>query len=519
MGLRGKIIGLFFICFGLMSFIAILFLKSNLEQGFLSIEHKQAGEQLTQLTGNLNGEIDRLNQVVSDWGNWDDVYNYTLHPNKEFTDHQVAASSLKEIDIKLFLILDSQGKTIFSESVNLMNGEAESAAAFDNVLVNIRKRIAHPIAGLEKACGIDNSQVGPIFICWQPVRKSDLSGAHIGTLVLGRLLNSTLLTKIQTQSNIKFELTPLTITETDTVYSPKNIIEPEKVEFGKNEPGILSAILPNLLGQPILKIRLQFPNDVSTRGDELTWKVVRVLLIVTVLTGLILLGSIHVIIIRRLRKMDKDLSSIWRNGRWAGRLEAPPTKDELNELSHAINRMLALIRKQMVMLESIALTDPLTQIANRRAFDERIVIEMSLHKRNQTPLSLLMVDVDHFKRYNDYYGHPAGDEILKTIGNLLSQIASRPSDLPARVGGEEFAVILPATDLDGACHVAEILTSKLAELKIMHADSPVADFVTLCIGVTSAGDEDMPTFVQRADKAMYSAKQSGRNKICVLPSV
>jgi len=281
----------------------------------------------------------------------------------------------------------------------------------------------------------------------------------------------------------------------------------------------LSAILPNLLGQPILKIRLQFPNDVSTRGDELTWKVVRVLLIVTVLTGLILLGSIHVIIIRRLRKMDKDLSSIWRNGRWAGRLEAPPTKDELNELSHAINRMLALIRKQMVMLESIALTDPLTQIANRRAFDERIVIEMSLHKRNQTPLSLLMVDVDHFKRYNDYYGHPAGDEILKTIGNLLSQIASRPSDLPARVGGEEFAVILPATDLDGACHVAEILTSKLAELKIMHADSPVADFVTLCIGVTSAGDEDMPTFVQRADKAMYSAKQSGRNKICVLPSV
>jgi diguanylate cyclase (GGDEF)-like protein len=199
-------------------------------------------------------------------------------------------------------------------------------------------------------------------------------------------------------------------------------------------------------------------------------------------------------------------------------LDAPVRKDEINDLSHTINRMLALIRKQMVMLESIALTDPLTQIANRRAFDERIAIEMSLHKRNQTPLSLLIIDVDHFKRYNDLYGHPAGDDILKTVGQLLSQVACRPSDLPARVGGEEFAVILPATDLDGACHVAELFSSKLAELKIVHEDSPVSNQLTLCIGVTAAGQEEVATFIQRADKAMYNAKQTGRNKICVLPA-
>jgi len=126
--------------------------------------------------------------------------------------------------------------------------------------------------------------------------------------------------------------------------------------------------------------------------------------------------------------------------------------------------------------------------------------------------------VDHFKRYNDLYGHPAGDDILKTVGQLLSHVACRPSDLPSRIGGEEFAVILPATDLDGACHVAELFSSKLAALKIAHEDSPVSNQLTLCIGVTSAGQEEVATFIQRADKAMYNAKQTGRNKICVLPA-
>ena len=519
MGLRGKIIGLFFVYFSLMALLAMFILKNNLAQGFAEIEHRQAAEQMEQLTRSLNGELDRLNQVAYDWANWDEVYNYASHPNREFTDHQVAPSALKEIEVKLFVILDSQGKALFSQAVNLTTGEAENAAAFDIILGNIKKRMAGgPPADAKKTCGLDMSASGPILLCWKPIRKSDLSGDPAGTIVIGRLLNSALLEKIQTQANIKFELTPVPLSDSAAPVIQTNTIVADGVQFSTTEVGVLNGILVNMLGQPVLKVRLQFPNDVSARGEALTWKVLRVLLLVTILTGIALLVSVHYIIIRRLRKMDKDLSSIWRNGRWAGRLEAPPKKDELNDLSQSINRMLALIRKQMVMLEAIALTDPLTQIANRRAFDERLALEMSLHKRNKTPLSILMVDVDFFRLYNDHYGHPAGDEILKTVGNMLSHIACRPADLPARIGGEEFAVILPSTDLDGACHVAELLSSKLAEQKIAHADSPISGVLTLCIGVTSAGDEDVATFIQRADKAMYNAKQTGRNKISVLPS-
>ena len=516
MGLRGKIIGLFFICFGLMAFLAISILKSSLHQGFSTIEHRQAIEQMQQLTGNLNSELDRLNQVAYGWGNWDEIYNYAKHPTKEFTDHQIAPSALKQIDIKLFAILDNQGNPVFSQAVNLITGDAESVVPFDPILSNVKKRVTDTVTFAGKSCGVDVSTAGPVLLCWIPIRKSDSSGVAVGTLVLGRLLNSALLGKIQTQSNIKFELSALPVREDDLPLQQKNAIEAQQVEFSAAEPGVLNAVLTNILSKPALAVRLQFSDEVSVRGEELTWKVVSVLLLVTILTGLVLLISLHYLVIRRLQRMDRELGSIWRNGRWAGRLDVSARKDEINDLSHTINRMLALIRKQMVLLESIALTDPLTQIANRRAFEERIAIEMSLHQRNQTPLSIMKIDVDYFKRYNELYGHPAGDDVLRTLGQLISQVACRPADLPARIGGEEFAVILPATDLDGACHVAELLNSKLAELKLIHEDSPIAKCVTVCIGVTAAGQEDVSTFMQRADKAMYNAKQTGRNKISVL---
>jgi len=518
MGLRGKIIGLFFICFGLMAILAMTILRNNLAQGFLAIEHRQATDQMQQLKHSLDNELERLNQVAYDWADWDDTYNFVQHPSAEFARHQFAASALREIEVKLFVIMDTQGKTVFSESVNLETGQSESAVIFDALLENIKKRINFTAAVTEKNCGMDLSPAGPMLLCWKPIRKSDLSGTPDGIIVIGRLFGKELQSKMRIQSNIDFELTPLPVNDAPVTLLQAGGIQTGKIEFSATDPGVLNGELMNIVGQPTWQVHLRFPNDVSSRGEELTWKVVRVLMLVTVLAGVALLASVHFMIIRRLRRMDRDLGSIWRNGRWAGRLEAPHRKDELNDLTHTINRMLALIRKQVVMLESIALTDPLTQIANRRAFDERIEVEMSLHKRNQTALSLLIVDVDYFKRYNDYYGHPAGDEILKSIGNLLSVIACRPSDLPARVGGEEFAVILPATDLEGATHVAQLLISKLAELKLLHEDSPISGLITLCVGVTSAGDEDVSQFVQRADKAMYNAKQTGRNKICVLPA-
>lgn len=515
MSLRGKIAGLFIVGFVLISFFALTLLHKSLQDSFLAIEQKQAMEQMQQLASNLNSELDRLNQSASDWGNWDDVYLYMQHPSSNFTDRHIIPASLRGIEVKFFALLDTQGNTVFSEAINLTSGETENTANFDNTLRNVKNRIARALSP-EKACGLDISAAGPVLICWQPIRKTDLTGAPAGTLVMERPLNSALINKIESRSNIKFDLIPLAIREPKPIAPIKKQIELEKIEFSKNDPGILNALLYNIVGEPILKVRLEFSNYVSTEGSNVSWSEIRQTILITLLVGLALFICVNLFVFRRLQKMGLELKSIWRNGRWAERLATSKKPDEISELAYSINRILGLIRKQSQVLETIAHTDSLTQIANRRAFERHILIEMSRHNRNQSALSLLLIDLDHFNLYNDLYGHPAGDQILVEVAKLLTQVASRPSDLAARIGEEEFAVILPTTDLEGASHVAETLKNKLAELQIPNANSPISEFLTLSIGITAASNEDLATFLQRAEQAHNQAKQSGRNKICLL---
>jgi len=516
MGLRGKIISLFSIGFSLMAIIAYEQLHTNLEHGFVDIEREQATNQMIQLAHNLNNELSRLDLLNSNWANWDAMYHFAQHPTHDFIENHLIPGALKTPRLKFLLILDHRENTLFADAFNPAGSKEEDPSVFASVFKNVIHRIQHPVN--EKTCGLDVSKIGPVLVCWQPIEQTNHTGADVGTLVTGQLLDKTILKRIQEQSGIKFELNLLPIHERgEQQQRQKATIEVRKMEFSKTHPNILINHLNNIVGQPILEVRLQFSNDISRQGKEIIWKLMRALLIITILTGLTLLIGVHFLVIRRLRKMETELNTIWRNGRWAGRLITKQHQDEISQLAHSINRMLTLIRRQVAVLELNAHTDSLTQIANRRSFDQRLSVEMSLHKRNQALLSILILDVDYFKRYNDHYGHPAGDEVLKEVGKILSQIASRPSDLPARIGGEEFAVILPGTDLEGASFVAEKILDQLAKQQIAHVGSLVSEYVTISIGVTTAGDEEVTTFMQRADRATYHAKQTGRNKICLLP--
>lgn len=167
-------------------------------------------------------------------------------------------------------------------------------------------------------------------------------------------------------------------------------------------------------------------------------------------------------------------------------------------------------------LQSLSNLDGLTGIANRRRFDEYLESEWKRAKRHQYPFSLLMLDIDFFKPYNDTYGHVSGDECLRKVAALIKECAQRPEDLVARYGGEEFAVILPNTDRDGAVKIAEEIQKALAQKKIIHESSTISPYVTISIGISSKGSiDDTPAqaLVKSADKALYAAKKRGRNKI------
>jgi diguanylate cyclase (GGDEF)-like protein len=167
-------------------------------------------------------------------------------------------------------------------------------------------------------------------------------------------------------------------------------------------------------------------------------------------------------------------------------------------------------------LERLATLDGLTGIANRRCFDDRLQHEWSRASRAKAPLSLIMADVDYFKRYNDAYGHQRGDDCLKTVSSVLQRLASRTSDLAARYGGEEFAVILPSTHLEGAREVAERIRAEVEAAALPHARSDVASWVTLSLGVATlfpGADGQPASLVSQADQSLYLAKEAGRNRV------
>lgn len=187
-------------------------------------------------------------------------------------------------------------------------------------------------------------------------------------------------------------------------------------------------------------------------------------------------------------------------------------------------------------LHRLAAVDGLTGIANRRAFDAALDHEWRRACRSKAPLSLLMIDVDHFKLFNDHYGHQAGDDCLRSVASALASASRRPGEVVARYGGEEFAIVLPACDQDTARRFAEKLRSAVAALHIPHAASETAPDVTISIGVasltmdcTALGDDHASwmgpcptvdtcrdgatTLISAADQALYEAKRGGRNRV------
>ncbi|MBA7549293.1 hypothetical protein ES705_41771 [subsurface metagenome] len=187
---------------------------------------------------------------------------------------------------------------------------------------------------------------------------------------------------------------------------------------------------------------------------------------------------------------------------------------DITERKHAE----AVLKKANKQLERLSTIDGLTQVANRRCFDQTIGREWSRLRRVNEPLSLILCDVDYFKLYNDTYGHQAGDECLCSIARTLEKQVRRSGDLVARYGGEEFAVILPGTDVDGASHVAGFLRLTIERLDIAHRASSVSPHVTISLGVATAfpsGEMGPEMLIESADKALYDAKASGRNRVAL----
>ncbi len=212
-----------------------------------------------------------------------------------------------------------------------------------------------------------------------------------------------------------------------------------------------------------------------------------------------------------------ELSARPERQRWAK--EFAPLAAALNDMAQKLAEREGELRSANEHLEQLASVDPLSGLANRRSFDE--LLAQAWRQAGRAPVGLLMIDVDHFKLFNDRYGHVEGDACLRRVGKLLTDFACRPGDLPTRYGGEEFALLLPGASLSGARIVAERLRRAVEELCITNADSPLGQ-LSVSIGIASmvpSAGVKPEVLVETADAGLYDAKRRGRNTVVAHSSI
>ncbi|MBL4743683.1 MAG: diguanylate cyclase [Cycloclasticus sp.] len=199
-------------------------------------------------------------------------------------------------------------------------------------------------------------------------------------------------------------------------------------------------------------------------------------------------------------------------------IDAGPIFNEKGKMIAVVETLRDLTEQRLAQdeLEKMAQVDGLTELANRRTFDDRLKTDWGFAQRQQTPLALLFIDIDFFKPFNDIYGHQAGDDCLKKVARTISQEVKRPSDLVARYGGEEFTVILPGENIESAITIADRIRSAVYALNYEHEGNSETGRVTVSVGAASivpVQQQASNELIEWADTALYDAKSGGRNKV------
>jgi len=250
---------------------------------------------------------------------------------------------------------------------------------------------------------------------------------------------------------------------------------------------------------------------VTTQSLETETNLIKLMTVATFIFLFIVMFYLHQKIIKRLVKLNVSVESRIKGGNLSIPLNG---NDEISDISNSFNLLVEEIEEQKLKLRKLSLTDGLTGIANRRYLDEHLALKLQIAKRENSPLSVLMMDVDSFKNFNDHYGHLAGDDCLKKIAQAFKTSAHRKKDFVARFGGEEFVLILPDTTREGAEKIAKEMLESVVSMKITHEWNSASPYVTLSVGGATfdpSGPIDDSKLLKQADEALFRAKRKGKN--------
>ncbi len=516
-GIRFRMSMVFFVAFFGMAAVTTWHLQSSMRPTFLRMEQANAIASAERVIGGLDAQLSNLYTLTKDWAVWDDMHQYLRQPTAAFAASNLGAASLKNVGLVGILVLSHRGEVVGFAGLTLANGRTVTAADFAPHHSGLLAMLAG--GPWVRHCGYVPFDHTLVLMCGNRIARSDGTGDEFGVLVMARELTPALLKDIEEQSKERFVLiepaaAPLPASaERWPMHRFAHLAAGHMMATGT--PGQLTVDYPlhGFADQTLKTVRLPLSRALMLEGDAVTANTSRQLAAIALVTGAFLFAGGHFWLVLPLARLKKEIREIHKQKNW-GATVARDRKDEIGALAREVNGLLGVIRSQLGELEALSMTDALTSVANRRRFDQRLADEVVRCQRTRKVCAVLILDLDYFKQYNDRYGHPAGDVALQTLARLMVK-CTRQMDLPARLGGEEFAVLLPDTTEAAAITIAEKIRAALHAAAVAHAGSKVSTVLTASIGVAAATGDAMAAgpLLELADQALYAAKAAGRDRV------
>ncbi|WP_172202032.1 diguanylate cyclase [Niveibacterium sp. COAC-50] len=497
--------------------LAARLLTSGIGASYVQIEREAAEHETERLVNALEIEARSLGQLLLGWAHWSELYGYVAAPSAAFRAENLQPTVLVPSDLAWVLVIGPDGHVIDAIAAPATKGAAPDLSPLKSPSSPLLRTLTGPIAADASRCGVARLGAENFLTCRMAIRDTAVSQPPRGVVVIARRFDATLIQRVKAESHIDFTLAPPSGPAVSPDITGSPITSPV---FGRASPVIRSTpdtlevrhAVSDLGGGVFGELVMSLPREISALGRSSLAHVGLKLLAVAALFAVALVFVLDRVLVYRLRKLSGEIDRIWQQKDWTLRV-TESRSDEIGHLAAHTNALLAVIGEQVRDLELRATTDSLTGLANRRAFDERLALALRRQQRTGAGLGLVMLDLDSFKSFNDRYGHAAGDHALQKVGEVMRGAAARATDLCARLGGEEFAILLEDADSAVVMNVAKHVRFTIESMNIPHKNSQHGR-LTISIGVAlHEYGEDGESFYMRADAALYRAKEGGRNRI------
>ncbi|MEW6536845.1 MAG: diguanylate cyclase [Candidatus Auribacterota bacterium] len=537
MSIRVKIVALFLILTGIFFVVVTGVHKLYIIPHFNQLEQVEAQRNIARVLDVLSREITHLDVLCHDWSAWNDTYEYINDRNQAYYESNLEDASFDANNINIIFYFDLKGNVVWSNQFDFTEPSEGTADYLPSQWYQ-----AYP--GLFEHPSTDNSITGFIvsgqhilMVSARPIIKSDESGPIRGTLVMGRVLNNRYKGELEKIAKI-----PLYLWRVDDSSLPSGIVSVKNkiyesgqmyIDNSKKGSMHIYSSLRDIKGEDRIILEAHFQKEIVAQAVEIVKILTAIVLIFSCILFIMLYAFIHTMIIKPVIQIREHVAKVKKTNnlmlalRWDKKGEIGEMSRELDLLFDQLNianianeEIQRQLNSKHELLKKMTITDVMTSVYNRRYLTDIAQSEFARAKRHNTPLSIAILDVDNFKKINDFFGHQVGDEILKSIAVLLKK-ATREEDYVARYGGEEFVVLAPVTDHNAIFRLADRLRSLIEENEV-EIEKDVFVGATASFGVATyinCNYENVDELLRDADDALLKAKRDGRNRVHSLQSI